>query len=237
MSCGRVTSSPSPPERPHHLVVPGPGRQVGDHVVAVEEAHRVLLQAPAGVVADHHDDRQVVPDERVDVHQREAGGAVAEQQHHLAAGSGQPGGDRVAQTGAEAAVGPGVQPAAGRLRLDVLPGERHEVAAVADHDRVVGQPAVELAVDPHRVHRVGVAVEQRAVLLDGGPRGVLQPGRPPVVRRGAAGALPRLQHAVQDHGQVAGCRAASSTWPASWPGESARCTTAAGAPSLPPKVP
>ena len=176
-------------EGAHHLVVAGLRREVGDDVVAVEEAHRVLLQSPPAVVAHHHDHRQAVPHEGVDVHQREAGRAVAEQQHHLAAGRASRAADRVAEPGAQAAVRAGVEPAAGCLRLDVLPGERHEVAAVADHDRVVGQPAGELAVDPRGVDRVGVAGEQS--------RGPCRPPRarlscsrvgPAVVRRRAAGA-------------------------------------------------
>ena len=80
-------------ERGHHLVVAALRLQLGGHVVAVEQLHRVLLQPPDAVVAADHHDRQAVPDQRVDVHQREPGRAVAEQQHHLRGRAG-PGGPR-----------------------------------------------------------------------------------------------------------------------------------------------
>ena len=61
-----------------------------------------------------------------------------------------------AETGAEAAVGAGVEPAAGALRLDVLAREGDEVAAVTDDDRVLGKAGDQLAVDPGGVDRVSL---------------------------------------------------------------------------------
>src|SRR3712207_8370797 len=49
------------------------------------------------------------------------------------------GGDGVPEAGAEAAERARVEPGAGPGRLDVLAGERHEVAAVADDDGVLGE--------------------------------------------------------------------------------------------------
>src|SRR4029453_1349647 len=122
--------------------------QIGGHVVAVEHPHRVLLETPDPVVADHHDHGQVVAHERVDVHEREPGGAVAEQGHHLAIRGRDPGRDRVPHAGAEAAVGPTVEPAPGLVHRDVAPGVGDEVAAVAHHHGVAVQPPRQLAVDP-----------------------------------------------------------------------------------------
>ena len=62
------------------------------------------------LLPDHHHDRQVVAHERVDVHQREAGGAVAEHHDDLGVGPHDPGGDGVAEAVAEASVRPGVEP-------------------------------------------------------------------------------------------------------------------------------
>ena len=56
-------------ERPDDVVISGGRLQVGRHVVAVEELHGVFLQPPHAVVAHDHDDRQPMPDQRVDVHQ------------------------------------------------------------------------------------------------------------------------------------------------------------------------
>ena len=97
---------------------------------------------------DHH--RQLVANERVDVHQREAGGAVAEHHDDLRVGTGDAGGDRVAHAGAETAVGAGVEPATRLVRVDVLAGVRHEVAAVAHHDRVAVESPAHLAVHAGR---------------------------------------------------------------------------------------
>ena len=113
-----------------------------------------------------------------------------------------PGRDRRAEAGAEAAVGAGVEPAAGPLRLDVLAGEGDEVAAVADDDRVVREARDQLAVDAGGVDRVGLGGEQLRVPLRGGPHLVAQlvGPRPPV---GLVAALDRLLQAVEDRGEVA----------------------------------
>ena len=123
-------------ERRDHLVVAALRLQVGGDVVAVQRLHRVLLQAPDAVVAADHHDRQPVPDQGVDVHQREAGRAVAEQQHDLGGRPGHRAAIGVAKAGAQAAVRAGVEPAAWLPRLDVLARVADEVAAVADDDGV-----------------------------------------------------------------------------------------------------
>ncbi len=128
-------------------------RQVGDDVVPVEQPHRLLLERPARVVADDHDGRDPMPDERVDVHEREAGRPVAHQQEQRRLRVDEARGQREARSRAEAAVRSRVQPAAGLLRLDVPAGERDEVAAVADDDRVRRQPRQQLAVDPRGMDR------------------------------------------------------------------------------------
>ena len=95
----------------------------------------------------------VVAGERVEVHPREAEGAVAEQQHDLALGVGELGRECVAGAGPEASVRPGIKPAAGLVRVDHAAGVGDEVAAVADHDRIAVEQLRQLAVDPHRVKR------------------------------------------------------------------------------------
>ena len=92
-------------------------------------------------------------DQRVDVHQRESGRAVAEQQDHLCGRPGDPGRDRVAEAGAEAAVWTGIEPAARLLWLDVLARVADEIAAVADHHGVRLKQPGKLAVDSQRVNR------------------------------------------------------------------------------------
>src|SRR6185437_4243238 len=131
-----------------HLVVTAARLQVGGDVVAVQGAHRMPLQAPAGVVPADYDHGQPVPDQRVRVHQREAGRAVAEQQDDLHGRMGDPGRDGVAQAGTQAAERAGIKPSAGPERLDVFTRERDEVAAVPDDHGVVVQDLEQLAVDP-----------------------------------------------------------------------------------------
>ena len=72
------------PERLDQLVVARLGPQLGGDRVAVEELHRVLLERPDPVVADHADDRDAVARERVELDRRESERPVAEQQHDLA---------------------------------------------------------------------------------------------------------------------------------------------------------
>ena len=78
--------------------------------------------------------------------------------------------DRIAHPAAETAVRAGVEPGAGLVDLDVLAGVRHEVAAVADDDRVGVEHLAQLTVDPGRLDRVGVGGEQWRL---GGELGVL----------------------------------------------------------------
>ena len=102
--------------------------------------------------------------ERVELHPREAEGAVAEQQHDLALGVRELRRERVAGARPQAAERARVQPAARLVGVDRAAGEGDEVAAVADDDRVAVEQRVELGVDPHRVQRrarVGAARRPR----------------------------------------------------------------------------
>ena len=142
--------------------------------------------------------------------------------------------------GAEAAVRARVEPAAGALGLDELAGEGHEVAAVADHDRVVGEPGEQLAVDPGRVDRVGLG----AAAGRGRARRPRRPrscsSRDPRATSRACAAAARRRSACPSRTRVRSPYAepARSACRETWPSESATCTTrAAVAPSLPPKTP
>ncbi len=144
----------------------------------------MLLERPDAVVAHHADDRQAVAHEAVELHPREAEGAVAEQQADLPVRVRDLRGERVARARPEAAVRARVHPAARLVGLDHAAGERDEVAAVADHDRVAVEHLVELVVDAQRVQRravVGqVGLLARALLvLD-----LAQLGRPAASGRG-----------------------------------------------------
>ena len=115
--------------------------------------------------------------------------------------SGDPGGDGGTKSGAETAIGARVEPATGALRLDELAGEAHEVATVADHHRVVGQPRHELAIDPGRVDRVGLGREECGIAFGSGPDGLLQGAHP-----GAQSGLrtERVGQTREDAGEVTG---------------------------------
>ena len=63
-----------------------PGRELGDHVVAEQRLHRVLLETPDPVVADDRRHVHAVAHQRLEVAEREADRAVAEQQHDLTVG-------------------------------------------------------------------------------------------------------------------------------------------------------
>ena len=88
-----------------------------------------------------------VPHERLEVAEREADRAVAEQQHDLPVGMRDAGRERVARSHAEAAVRPGIEERPRLVAVDELARVRDEVAAVADHDRVAVEPLAQLAVD------------------------------------------------------------------------------------------
>jgi hypothetical protein len=62
----------------------------------------------------------------------------------------EPGPDRGAEPGAQAAERPGVEPPAVALRLDVLARDGDEVAAVPDDHRVVVEDLDQLTVDAGR---------------------------------------------------------------------------------------
>ena len=109
------------------------------------------------------DDVHAVARERVELHAREAEGAVAEQQHDLALGARELRRQRVAGAGAEAAERPRVEPAAGLVAVDDAARVGDEVAAVADHDRVAVEHLGELGVQAHRVQRRAVVLELGAL--------------------------------------------------------------------------
>src|SRR4029450_7665728 len=121
-----------PAEGGDDFVVAGLGAELGGERVAVEELHRVVLERPDPVVAHHRDDRQVVADHRVELHPREAEGAVAEQEADLALGVGELGAAPRPGPGPGPAVGAGVHPGTGLPGLPDPAGEADEVAAVAD---------------------------------------------------------------------------------------------------------
>src|SRR5208283_5616845 len=117
----------------------------------------------------------------------------------------EPGRDRVAEAGAQAAERPGVQPPAGTLRLDVLAGEGDEIAAVPDDDRVVVEYLEQLAVDPGRMHRIGVAGQQRAVERQRGADRLGQSRGPVRVRPvPKTSTIPLRRQVSEERGQVAG---------------------------------
>ena len=202
----------------------------------------MLLQPPDAVVADHHHDRQAVPHQRVDVHQREAGGAVAEQQHDLRGRAGQPGGDRVAEARC-----PGSRTGPGRASRRAAPARRTARRTRRSRRRRRSPPrpsasrGQQLAVDPGRVDRVAVAGRAaRASPATAAAAVSPQPRQPVGVRRAAQQLLPgrRAARPAPASGRRRRARRAPACV-ASWPAESARCTTlAAGAPSgLPPNAP
>src|SRR5262249_46260283 len=143
---GRLHAFAVAAERDDDFVVADTGAQLGDDVVTEDRLHRMLLETPYAVVADDRDDIDAVPYERFEVAEREAGRAIAEEQHHLAVGCGESGRERVARPHAEAAVRAGIEERAGTVGVDELPGVRHEVAAVADHDRVAVEAPAQFAV-------------------------------------------------------------------------------------------
>src|SRR5436853_3710 len=96
----------------------------------------MLLETPDAVVP--HDRRHVhaVAHQRLEIAEREADRAVAEQQHDLTVRVRDPRGQRVPGPHAEAAVRTGIEERAGVEALDELARIRDEVAAVADDDRL-----------------------------------------------------------------------------------------------------
>src|SRR5262249_18384094 len=89
---------------------------------------------------------------------------VAHEYADLPVGVRDPGTDRVPHAGAEAAVRAGVEPGTGPGRLQIPPGVRDEVAAVADGDRVGVQDLAKLAVDPGRPDGIRVGRHVGGVL-------------------------------------------------------------------------
>ena len=119
----------------------------------------MLLQRPDAVVAHHADHRHAVAHERVELHAREAEGAVAQQQAHLPVGVGELGRQRVARARAQAAERARVHPAAGLVGVDHAAGVGDEVAAVADHHGVAVEHLAQLVVEAQRVQRRAVVGE------------------------------------------------------------------------------
>ena len=85
-----------------------------------------------------------------------------------------------------------------------LPANENEVAAVADDHRVVVQHLEQLAVDPGRVHRIGVAGQQRPVGRQRGLDRLGQARHPLRVRLSGRGSGCRQRG--EERGQVARCR-------------------------------
>ena len=200
---GSVTSSPWPPSAVDHLVVADPGAELGHDVVSEQRLHRVLLEPPDPVVADDRDDVHAVPHERLEVAEREADRAVAEQQHDLAIGMGDTGRERVTRAHPQAAVRTRVEERAGHVAVDELPRVRDEVAAVADHDRVARQPLAQLAVDTRGLDRRGIRFEHRHLGGALGPLVVAQERDPVVTRRRRRS---RLRERLERGGEIAGGR-------------------------------
>src|SRR3954465_8158916 len=117
------------------------------------------------VVADDADERQVEADRRVEVEAREAERAVTEEGEDLAVGVGLLGADAERDADADGPERARAHPQAGALRLHHAAGERHDVAAVADESRVLGQRLVELVREAQRVDRRRVLHEARQALL------------------------------------------------------------------------
>src|SRR5262249_1427118 len=128
-------------------------------VVAVDELHGVLLEAPDAVVADDPDHVGAEAHERVEIAQREPERAVTPHHDDLAPGMGEGGGEGVPGAGAEPAVGTGIEDASRLVAAAVLPGVRPEVAAVADDDRVAVEPAPQLAVHARRPDRRRITLQ------------------------------------------------------------------------------
>ncbi len=128
--------------------------QLGDHRVAVELLHRVLLQRPDAVVAD----RPSRPPPRAGPACRAPSRRSRRRRRRRAArpdAQGRPAWRR-ARTPApsrDSRRARGRPSSPGRERVDDAAGERDEVTAVADHDRVPVEHRRQLAVDPHRVQR------------------------------------------------------------------------------------
>ena len=197
----QVTSSPAPSRTRttssyRHAAAGRPARR------SRREPHGMLLQAPGAVVAADHHHRELVPDQRVGVHQREAAAPSPSSSTTCAEGPGQPGRDRVAQPGAEAAERPRVQPPARPGGLDVPARERDEVAAVTDDHRVLVQYREQFAVDPGRMHRLGLAGQQRH---GRGLRGLDRLGQPPA-QSSQVGLTPAPSQPGEERRQVPGRR-------------------------------
>jgi hypothetical protein len=151
----------------------------------------VVLEGPDAVVAHHGDDRDPVPGHRVELHRREAEGAVAEQEADLAPRMRELGTDRLARPGAEAPERARVHPGSRDVGLDDPAGVGDEVSPVPDHDRVPIEHLRQLPVDAQGMERRALVVE--LVLLRGPPlvlgrAQLLHPG--PGARGIAAGRLP-----------------------------------------------
>src|SRR5262245_60795419 len=119
------------------------------------------------VVADDADERQVEAHQRLEVETGQREGAVTEERDDLLVRAGVLGGHHERHADAECPEWTRVHPVPRRLRLHDLAGERDDVAAVADVDRVLGEELVDLVDQAVRVDRRGVGVLTRQALLVG----------------------------------------------------------------------
>src|SRR5207244_9968088 len=131
-------------ERDRNLVVTGSRSQLGDDVVPVHGLHRMLLESPDAVVAHDRSHVGIVTDKGVEVTERKPDGAVAEADDDLPVGVSTRRGERVPGPRPETAERARPEEAAGHERVDVLPGVRDEVSAVATHDGVSRQTLAHL---------------------------------------------------------------------------------------------
>ncbi len=188
----------------------------------------MLLEAPDPVVADDPDDVDAEAHEGVEVAEREPERAVAPHHDDLPPGMRERGRERIPASRAETAVRARVDEPAGPVRVDVLPRVRHEVAAVADDDRVAVEAAAELAVD---ARSAGSATRRPPGRPPRGPgarpprRVAASPTRP--VRGSTTRRASRRRVLASIRARSPAAPAARSTLRATPAVESARCTTRA----------
>ena len=116
-------------------------------------------------------------------------------------------GDRCTQSGTEASVRPWIQPSARAFGLDELTRERHEVAAVTDHDRVVGQSWDQLTIDASRVNGIRCRGEKIGISRRRCGNLLLQRRDPRVPIWFSPCLFDRFTQSVEYERQVSRCRA------------------------------
>ena len=152
---GSRTAMPQPPKHsanfskstsPSLLPTAAALRPVFADLAAADLVHR-------RVVADHRDIGQAEALRGFHVPCGHAEGTVAVVTQHFFLRMDELGRHRERSADAQGAERPGVHPVAGFARLHCRRGNRHDVAAVADVDRVVGQKFVDLVSDAIRIDR------------------------------------------------------------------------------------